>query len=432
MSILQVCGETEDLGRGRFRHTQHMRPIAYKRNGILRPMSYAFGQSGAVDMPVGVDEAMLVRFAATLAAEKPVLEVRPANRSKGIRLSLLNANDVGAKKLNNHEYVYRDALNGADLALVYAGHYVAADLRLKAGHPSIVSWRMDAQAGFDPKTMTLGDMTIREPVLLPPERDMDKGSVELKWAVSQESGRYRLDCVLPRGDWRGWTLDPTLTLQPDAAAGKDTFHYESTPDSAIGTGTELWPYQAGAWRRPILLQFSLAALPAGATVSAATLTLADSGAWFIGAGTLQVNFYSILAANNGWIENCTWNFADGAGASDRWAGDAASNGGTDAGCSVSGTDYNGASIGNIVLTQGNPAGTTYDAAISAAAVQGWATANYGMIGFVAETSKAPRLASSDHATAAYRPKLVVDYTTYVPSSHQMSGGLRSLTGGMYE
>lgn len=412
MSILQVCGETEDLGRGRFRHTQHLRPIAHMRNGVMRPMGYTFGQSGAVDMPVGVDEAMLVRFAPRIAGKSPLWEVRAPDRSQYARFALLGANNVAAKKVSDHEYVYANALNGADLALVYAGHYVAADLRLKAGHPSIVSWRMDAQAGFDPKTMTLGDMTIREPVLLPPERDMDKGSVELKWAVSQESGRYRLDCVLPRGDWRGWTLDPTLALQPDAAAGKDTLL--SPWDGGVRNYGASRETIGNFWTH--MVAFNVSSIPSTATVTSATASFFITRVGTAG-GISTWRFYRILPGNT-WVEGTQhnalaragepcWNArqADGAGGvTASWLGSA--------GCATPGVDYAATAVGS--FTTYTTPGVFADASLAIAAVQLWIadpSNNEGLRWLrVSSYTRDAVFALSEYATAEARPKLVVEYT----------------------
>ena len=68
-SILRVCSETDDLGGGRFRHVQHMRPVAYLRDGAMRRMGFALAASGDLDMPIGVDEGMLVKFNPRIAGK---------------------------------------------------------------------------------------------------------------------------------------------------------------------------------------------------------------------------------------------------------------------------------------------------------------------------------------------------------------------------
>lgn len=400
MTILRTCSETEELGGGRFHHTQHLRPIAYLRNGAMRRMGWRYSASGDVNMPLGTDEGMLVRFDHRIKGKSPLWEVRAPDRSKLVRFALLGANNVAAQKVSDSEYVYPNALNGADLALVYAGHYVAADVRLRAGHPRVVSWRLDAQSGFDPATLTLGDMSIRQPVLVPPEGNLDAASVPLTWTVSQESGRYRLDCALPDGDWQGWTLDPTLTLQPDAAAGKDTGWNSGSPTYSATTMPWL-DFNSGSYTAA--LWFDLSGLPAGAIVTAATLYLTNHGATnFAATGSLR----RILAANAGWTEAATWNYA--VPSTQRWAGDAGADGGADAGCSQSGTDYTATVMGSSSWASYEPGGTVHTIALDLTEFALMRAANHGMRLTTGYASK--NVDSSDDAGAANRPKLVVDYT----------------------
>jgi hypothetical protein len=144
---------------------------------------------------------------------------------------------------------------------------------------------------------------------------------------------------------------------------------------------------------------------------------------------ITVSAHAILAANSGWLESCTWNYADGAGASDRWAGDVGADGGADAGCSVSGTDYNAVAMGSALFAASEPAYTQHNFALNTAQMAALVAANYGICIRGGATTKG--YITSDHATAGYRPKLVVDYTTYVPSAHQMRGGLnRNMSGGL--
>ncbi len=413
-SILRTCSETEELGGGRYRHTQHLRPIAYARNGAMRRMTWTLGDSGDPNMPLGVDEAMLVKFDPRIAGKSPLFEVRAPDRSKMARFALLGANNVAAQKVSANEYVYPNALNGADLAMVYGGHKIAADLRLRAGHPSVVSWRMQEQVGFDPARMMLGDMRITQPVLVPTDgAALDVASVPLVWAVSQEAGRYRLDCALPAGNWAGWTLDPQLVLQPAAAAGTDNWLRDTSPITNYGTNDTI---AVGNTRgvtndtRRTLIRFTLTSIPAGATVTAATLSL-----WlgYLGSDFASVNTtLSAYRVLRNWVEaESTWTIYS-----------TGNNWGT-AGCANTTTDREAAAIGThgMLLTDG--VDSQHDIALTpgAGGVQDWvsgALANYGLLlksGTEADDMYVFR--SSDYvADATKRPMLVVDYT--VP------GGLR--------
>lgn len=418
MSELMLCGEREDLGGGRFRLTQHLRPIAYARNGVMRRMAWRYGDSGDVNMPRGADEAILARFDPRIAGKSPLWEVRTPDRSKFARFALLNANNVAAQKASDNEYVYPNALDGADLALIYAGHYVAADLRLKAGHPSIISWRMDAQAGFDPKTMMLGDMTIRQPVLLPPVGKETAASVPLEWAVSQDGGRYRLDCALPKGDWAGWTLDPTLMLQPDGTEGLDAYIRSDSPSTPRGGNEEQFIGWYLTWgsRMRFLIRFDLSALPPSAIISSTILTLTRRGSYASVPSTVRV-----YRLRRDWVESqVTWN---------SWK--------TGSAWSVPGATGELDCDATVIAS--------LDRGVGDSGVHSWALSGtsksaldfgYGWLLRPVVESGPNALYSyypSENETPSRRPKLVIEYTVYVPSSHQMSGGLsRRLTGGMYE
>ena len=103
-------------------------------------------------------------------------------------------------------------------------------------------------------------------------------------------------------------------------------------------------------RRISLIKFDLSSIPDGATIDSATIYFYES--YHFGAQAYTGTLYRIKAANSGWAEGTKnaaaaaagescWHAlaSDGAsGITTAWAGDTGSNGGTDAGCSVSGTD----------------------------------------------------------------------------------------------
>jgi hypothetical protein len=196
----------------------------------------------------------------------------------------------------------------------------------------------------------------------------------------------------------------TLTLRPDAAAGVDTFLQQSAPDTVYGTnvGLQLRSKATGAARYS-LLKFDLSAL-IGATVVSATLTLTDSGTG--AASDYNVGIHAILAANAGWDELSTWNYKTPSTV--RWAGDAGADGGTDAGCSVAGTDYNAVAMGSFTAVAPHATDEKYNVALNVAQFQAMVAANYGMVLVIAEDIL-EALYSSDHATESRRPLLVVEY-----------------------
>lgn len=216
-------------------------------------------------------------------------------------------------------------------------------------------------------------------------------------------------------------LDPTFTdgYGGDVDTAKDVAILSTLSTTNWGTGAALFVSSG----RAALLRFDVSSVEESAICDSATLYLYNTN---VIAGAQGCYIYSIASANAAWAEgtknNATagagescWNAlaADGAGGiTTKWAGDAAGDGGADAGCSQSGTDYEATAIGTFTIGSSDAGGTQYAPALTAARVAGWfgtPNTNYGIR--MRTNSSADRgVCSSDHATTAYRPKLVVEYT----------------------
>lgn len=197
----------------------------------------------------------------------------------------------------------------------------------------------------------------------------------------------------------------TLTIQPDATAGIDTFTRKDGPSTNSGTATNFRVVGSGGSQAIALLKFDLSALPVGAVVTRARLYL-TSMATMPATTTHYVN--RILPANSVWTElGATWDYA--VASSVRWAGDAALDGGADAGCSVPGTDFSATDMGSFVVN-GEPLGTEFTVELDLTEFAAMVSANYGFVVRGVTTSSA-QFRSSDNATASSRPKLVIDYET---------------------
>ena len=377
--------ETESLGGGRFRSTISLKPVNYLKNGVYRRITNNLGASGDPAFPTGVDELCQFRLDTKIAGKSPLFSF--GKGQSRVTLALLGANN-GKGTVSGNSMLFPNAWDNADLKLTMAGHRLQKDIFLKTGHPTKFQFRINEHVGFDPETLTFGnDFRILQPVLHDPNGLDD---VPLVWDVAQSGGKWILTVVLPAGDWAGWTLDPTLTLQPDATDGMDNILDGSNPDTNLGTNTQ-WLIHYGGYTE--VAKFDLSLL-VGCTINSATLELLCQVAGTAGTVTIA----RILAANSSWDEaTSTWNKRDGVNV---WAGSG--------GCSTSGTDYSSTPL--YAADPGTAIGIhTYTLDTAEFALM--AAANYGLVHSTAPWPPVHRFYwSSDHATPAYRPKFVVDYT----------------------
>ncbi len=104
-----------------------------------------------------------------------------------------------------------------------------------------------------------------------------------------------------------WSLtyapEQTLTIQPDAAAGKDSYVYDPTPDDNYGSYDDLYAGARAAGFCRSYLEFSLDALPEDAVIIGARLWLYYF--YNVPAHAAEIGVYPVLEA---WSEgDITWN-----------------------------------------------------------------------------------------------------------------------------
>ena len=196
----------------------------------------------------------------------------------------------------------------------------------------------------------------------------------------------------------------TLTLQPDDTIGFDSFIVGIAPTSNFGTVTNLFigekNTEVGVVGRG-LIKFDLSSIPADATINLATLDFTVIADWSSNARTMRAYRLKL-----NWTESgVTWNKYDGTNA---W-GTAGATGAN---------DIDTTSMGSCAFTATESIGTVkqfiFDNAEFTKLINGTNT-NYGwLFKMDTEADDAYDLASSGHATAAYRPKLVVVYNEGQP------------------
>lgn len=223
------------------------------------------------------------------------------------------------------------------------------------------------------------------------------------------------------------TATPAVTLDVDTGGspvtytdgyGGDVTTYQDTgldvgnPNNNMGASTSLRVYHGGgSFTNRALLRFDLSAIPSGATCNSATLYLTNTNTLD---ATCTIGVYAIAAANTGWTEGAgsgdsgsaaatgesTWNNRAHSGTS--WAGSA--------GLGTAGTDYNSTALGSAVWSS-TTSGQTVTASLDTTTVASWfGTTNPGLLlREIGDNWPSLRIASSDHATTGWRPKLVVEY-----------------------
>ena len=167
------------------------------------------------------------------------------------------------------------------------------------------------------------------------------------------------------------------------------------PDPPVGQGYS-WQTKAA------LIHFDLSPL-VGMNVISATFYFTTAEGGYHEYGTW--NATRVLPANSGWTSGCTWNMANPAqGIS--WAGDAARDGGPDAGCSVSGTDISAtvmasSNVGNIDMPVNR---VITMPVINVAELEAVVDNNYGILFW--SDHRGGTVHSMEATTQSYRPRLV--------------------------
>lgn len=195
----------------------------------------------------------------------------------------------------------------------------------------------------------------------------------------------------------------TLVLQPDETAGVDCYVLEDAPSTATSVGADIRASgTSGGFRRNALLKFTLTSL-ANKRLLRARLVLCNVTSQ---ASNASLPVYAIKAANSGWVEGATWQYA--VPSSVRWAGDTGADAGADAGCSVAGTDYETTAIGSMEYLANTAANTPHAIELNLPQMTAMVAANYGFVIRKLTTGNFS-LHSSNAASAALRPKLIVNY-----------------------
>lgn len=409
MSFINSCTEQTEVRTGQFESRIGIKPICYDDRGTLRRNVYTFAQKGALDRPYVADQVPLwsectpeggARFLPTRDADVYAEFGAPKFKS-GVDYA---KPALGAASLARSQRVGWATAN-YDVEWVTGGHYVSWRLTPRRGWraPESMLWPLVLK-GLERKGdqfLSKGEPVchLRAPIATDPNDPMGIVQLPHEWTVD---GLVIDTSKAPEG----WEIDPTLELQPDAAAGMDTFTNRPVAATNYATNTSIAVYESGVFQCIGLILFTLASLPAGAIIASSTCRLTTTAK---PTANLTTTLSRILVANGAWTESeATWNYANTT-TSTRWAGDVGADGGADAGCSQSGVDLSAVALSTVSALNNETIGTTHDCAFNLAEFALMQASNQGFC-LISVGASYWYIASSDHATPAYRPALTVVYT----------------------
>lgn len=422
MTELATHYERESLGNGRYRHTQHLRPIAYQGgDGILRRIVNDW-VDGDQDSPHVVSSAPM-RVRADGVGRRNIYPI-PGNDEVYISVGRPWYQPVGGWQVAPMNQLTRagnrlQSINANyNLYLDHAGHFAKLGILLKGGFvpPNSRFAFPVSLVGLTRQGNTIlynGQpvMTLRRPVVYDHANPEDERAITFNFGTfGSQSG-----VIFNLPDMTGMSqpiVDPTLTLQPGAADGMDTWLTANRPNNNAGVSNLLIIGGDGIVNQPLrsLLKFPVTDIPGGMTINDGMLTLycvseAATTDYGIGMHRSLVQWYegnSNDAVPGAGIDASTWNNRNHNGPV-AWTGGAGGG---------SGSDYAATATATTTITG---TGTTFDWDVTAD-IAAWYTGtatNHGWFSITPDENtidSRKRLAASDGATASQRPKLVIEYT----------------------
>lgn len=380
MTIANLKAEYTELGGGRTEHSLYASPIAYQSNGVFHRIQNALGNSGDPNFTLGVDELMQFRIRPRLVGNAPMMHI--GRGDEHIRFTPLNTNNVDAVVVEN-TITYPEAWNNADLLITVAGHIVRKEIVLRTGHPTSFSFRIDKKQGDT-------QLRIVKPFLR-------KGHLytPLSWIESVQGGKTILTATLPAGNWDGWILDPTTTMQPAEAASNDTVMSSSNPTTNFDAIGSLYAGENATEITRSVIKFDMSSITATDTCDSSTYTLTTKED--LSSNTRTHYVYRLLVA---FTENqATWNDRQ---TSTAW---------NTAGAGGSGSDYDATALGSLSVTATETLNTAKNWTLSTTETKKLYDGTYTNYGFLhkadTESDDLWGFWDAGAATSSRRPKLVV-------------------------
>jgi len=391
--------DRDSLGGGRYRDEIALKPIAYRKDGNLRRITDTLTASGDPAFPLGVSQLCDFRIDPRIAGKSPLIHF--GKGASFARFALVGANN-GAGVVSGNAITFNNAWDNADLTYRMGGHRLQEDILLRANHPRTFSFRIQEHVGFDPVTLMFGnDFRILQPTLEPPAGSLELAK-SLQWLVTQQGGFWVLSVTLPNDQsYDGWTLDPTLTLQPDSTDGVDTWLHSGNPTYNYGADHNSWIGFLSITARK-LTKFDLSSISSAATITSAVLSLYLTEIY----GSTN-RTYRVYRQKRLWTEGTGAGSATGDGAT--WNKYDSTNDWQTAG-GFGANDCEQTDIGNLSIPWTATLNQFYNWVLTPTTTAALDLGNGWMVKADTESDDGRLFPSSDHVTAAYRPKLVVEWS----------------------
>lgn len=400
--------ERESLGGGRYRLTQYQKPHCYQESGVWRRINDNWEDSGIPVCPhivtkapfmVSVGEDGMRRIHPTKELDRYVEIGAPYVKIGG------EWAQVNLGKPARRGNLLKWTTDQANLYIRMAGHFIKLGILLKNGwEPPDGKFAFPVgltgltRDGGQIKADGVTVMCVSAPVVYDYDNPLDVRPVA--WGFVQVGGQRYVVFTLPNlvGMSRP-LIDPTLTIQPDAGDGLDTFILDNEPTTNYGTLNALYVGQINANSNipRSLIKFDLSNLPADAIISSTTLSLYFANDYSDNARTFRV--YRLKRA---WVEaETTWNIYS---TGNDWQ--TAGGFGAD--------DCEQTDIGSRAFSATETLNEFKDFSLTPTTKAGLDLGNGWLIKADTEVDDGYSFYSSDEATAANRPKLVIVYSVGVP------------------
>lgn len=412
MGLITTCAE-HDEERGVQHQMIYIKPIAYNDDGVLRRIDTewtggeeSIASSGPFEVRMARDgtRRIIPRVAGKLNRGR-WFELGAPRYYDGARWVAL---DDGQPVRSRHAVGIEGAR--ASLRVRHGGHFIDEDIVLGDGFRPArwllpidvrgVVFRNDAFWVGNDRVMRL------RPFVLMDAANEEFGRL-IPHTIERVDGRL---CAVLTPDYSGCfkpIIDPTLDLQPDAAAGIDTYMNASLTTRQYGTTTTMM-WGAGSQTNRGLIKFNLGSIPAGSTISSAVMSLYVTDDY-----TYAHRTHYAYRVRRAWVEPTVGETHDPAtGAC--WNRYDATNNWTTGGCEDVTNDREESDVSSVYVDKDVEPPWWINWTFTPAKIEDLDLGNGWLLKGGANSSLTA--SSSDNATAADRPKLSITYT--LPPSAQ--------------